>query len=126
MDITHPTAAVFSFAAAGLFANLPDPGSPAAMGWLIAVIAAIAVSANQILGAVLNVKKLKGNDPDIANTYTTKSEHGELVKQVDVLKTEVRGISRSLSTEFSAINRALGRIEGQLAHISKNTHPPGE
>jgi hypothetical protein len=98
-----------------LLANvLPDPSSASALGWLVLTAAGAALAANQLLGAVITVRKLRGNDPETDARYATKHEITNIATDVAALEGRIDQVNKTLSTELRDIHRALGRIEGAL------------
>jgi hypothetical protein len=108
---------------AALFLAQASPAAPtsgdinAAAVW-IGGLCAVAVIANQIMSAMINVRKLRGVDPDSdarhEARYASKTVVDELAKDVASVRTEVAVVSNTLSNELRAIHRSLGRIEGRL------------
>jgi len=87
--------------------------------WFIGGLVAVCVMANQVMGAIVTFRKLKGADPTADHRYASKAALGEVKIDLEGLRGEVRGISTTLQNELRAIHRALGRIEGRLG-----TEPP--
>lgn len=83
--------------------------------------AALSFLANQIMGAVLNFRKLKGADPLDDKRYASKAEHDALKGEVIGLKSEMSGLSRTITNEFSSLNRSIGVLEGMLKAMAKQT-----
>ncbi len=94
--------------------TLPDPNSSASIGWLLAALAGLALTVNQILGTLLNIRRLRGNDPAADERYATKDEHNALSDRVTLMQGEIRAQGSTLATELRAIHRSLGRIEGAM------------
>jgi hypothetical protein len=119
--------------------GLPAPDSPAAIGWLLAGLAALSVAMNQVTSGIVNIRKLKGIDPGSDDRYATKDEHQSTKDRIAAAETEMaskaehqatkdrlttveakqEALQLTLSNELSAIHRALGRIEG---HLSAQDH----
>jgi hypothetical protein len=96
-----------------LFAQaLPDPKSPASLGWLALGIAALFGTWNQIMGGLVNWRKLRGHDRDADDRYATKAEHALLSNQVAEVKGQVTALNTTVANELRSINRSLGRLEG--------------
>lgn len=106
--------AIFSGAFLLAQSELPDPKSSAVMGWLLAAVAGIALTGNQILGWILNIRKLRGNDPAADQRYATRTEHEGLQQQVNGIEVKLQQVSATLANELRSINRSLGRLEGAL------------
>jgi hypothetical protein len=98
-------------------AQTPPPLDAAAQGQafiFLGGLVAVAVMGNQVMGAIVTFRKLRGNDPQADGRYATKSELINVEKTVEGLRGEVRAQALTLSNELRAIHRALGRIEGRL------------
>lgn len=98
--------------------TLPDPSSPNSVGWLFVAIGGLALTCNQILGAVLSVKKLKGQDPSDGR-YASRDDHAGLSHRVTGLEAQMATLNMTVANELRAMNRSLGRLEG-----AAGTRPP--
>lgn len=91
---------------------LPDPKSPASVGWLAVGIAALFATFTQITGGLVNLRKLRGHDREADDRYATKAEHALLSNQVAEVKGQVTALNTTVANELRSINRSLGRLEG--------------
>lgn len=131
--MTAPFLAIFLFLivfsspvhAASESGGLPDPSSAGAIGWLILTVSALALSANQIMGGILNYKKINRGDMDASRSadarYASLNEVTDLRGRHDKLDSRVSYLERTTATELRAIHRALGRIEGELGTAPKSS-----
>lgn len=90
---------------------LPAPESSSAVGWLFVAIGGLALTCNQILGAVLSVKKLKGQDPTDGR-YASRDDHDSLTHRVSGVEIQMATLNNTVAVELRAMNRSLGRLEG--------------
>jgi hypothetical protein len=107
---------------AALFLAQASPAAPtsgdtnAAAVW-IGGLCAVAVIANQIMSAMINVRKLRGVDPDsdarADARFASKAAVDLLAKEVAVVRTETTFLANTLAQELRAIHRSLGRLEGR-------------
>ena len=67
---------------------------------------------NNIMGAMLNWRKLKGGDPEADDRYATKNDHLALASHVTRLEGQVMALNVTIANELRTINRSLGRLEG--------------
>lgn len=100
------------FAVLFFLAALPDPNSGESVGWIVLVVGGLALTGNNIMGAVLNWRKLRGGDPASDERYVSKGEHASLVGTVTRLEGQIAAQGVTIATELRAINRSLGRLEG--------------
>ncbi len=112
MAVVYAAACPFVFLVGQV--EMPDPKSAGAVGWLLLTLAALAVAINQGQGVVLNFRRLQRKDVEDRADLVSRGEHVALKDEVSHLRGEVSGLTKSLSTELSDINRVLGRIEGAL------------
>jgi hypothetical protein len=93
-------------------ASLPAHDSAAAIGWLVLSSAALCVA---LLAILKVIEQLRGRSPNADNlqSFATKSEHQSLVKRVDKFESDT-------TFQTYAIQRALGRIEGELKSLNKS------
>lgn len=103
-------------------ANPTDPDTQAQALVFIGGLTACAVIANQIMGALVTWKKLKGSDPVSDGRYTTKQEHQALRDEVVGIKSDFSALARTINQSFNDFQRSLGRLEGK---IDKNTSQSG-
>ena len=108
------TAAAITLAAYLATANPQIPEDQTQPLWVLGGLVGIAIMANQVMGAIITFRKLKGSDPTADIRYASKIEVDDVKKDVSVLRGEVKGISHTLQNELRAIHRALGRIEGAM------------
>lgn len=107
-------------------ANPPAPSAGdinAAAVW-IGGLCAVAVIANQIMSAMINVRKLRGVDPDsdarADARFASKATVDLLAKEVAAVRTETSFLANTLAAELRAIHRSLGRLEGKKSDSSKD------
>jgi hypothetical protein len=81
-------------------------------------ITACAIIANQVLGVMHGWRKLRGADPVEDMRYVSKPEHQALKDEVLALKTEFQGLARTITNEFSELNRSIGVLEGMLTSMN--------
>ena len=86
---------------------------------LIGLMALIVIG-NQVMNGLINFRKLKGADPVDEHRYASKAEHQALREEVITIKTEVSGLSRTLTNEFSSLNRSIGVLEGMLKKMKQD------
>lgn len=77
-------------------------------------LVAVAVIGNQLMGAVIAWRKLKGSDPTDDKRYATRSEHQALRNEVGELQMDVKVLIRSTNNTLGDIQRSLGRLEGKV------------
>lgn len=93
---------------------LPDKDQLGSAGIFILGLAACCVIGNQVMSAILNMRKLKGLDVSSDGRYAAKTDLADLAVDVAALRGEVVAVNNTLSNELRAIHRSLGRIEGRL------------
>lgn len=117
-----PCASTHSLSLLAQTAAATAPGNDAATlnqaAIFIAGLTACAVIANQILGALTGFRKLRGADPAEDLRYVTKPEHQALKDEVLSLKSEFQGLARTITHEFSELNRSIGVLEGMLTTMN--------
>jgi hypothetical protein len=96
----------------------PDPATLNQAMVFIGGLTACAVIANQVLGAMTGFRKLRGADPAEDLRYVTKPEHQALKDEVLSLKSEFQGLARTITHEFSELNRSIGVLEGMLTTMN--------
>lgn len=77
-------------------------------------LAVVCVVGNQVMGAWINFRKIKGTDPMAEARYALKEEHNNLARKVSSVEGKVDNLTLSLQSELRDINRSLGRLEGAL------------
>ena len=91
--------------------NLPDPSSAASTGWLFVAIGGLALTCNQILGALANFKKLKSPEP------VSKAE----TDRINLLEADMRGLElrmeRRIGEVMGSINTRLQSLETTISHL---------
>lgn len=102
-------AALFPLAQSSL-----DPATQSQAFVLLGGIAALSLIANQIMGAVINFRKLRGADPADDRRYASRAELDALHDEVTVFKSDFSALSRTINNSFSDLQRSIGRIEGKL------------
>lgn len=83
-------------------------------------LVALAVMANQVMGAVISWRKMKGADPAEDRRYATKQEHNLLRDEVIGLKSEMSGLQKTITNEFATLNRSIGVLEGMLKKMGND------
>ena len=96
----------------------PDSATLKQAAIFVGGLTACAVIANQILGAMQGFKKLRGADPAEDRRYVSRPEHEALKDVVISLKGEFQGLSRTITNEFSELNRSIGVLEGMLTAMN--------
>jgi uncharacterized OsmC-like protein len=94
---------------------LPDVDSPSSIGWLLLTLAGLAVALNQVLGAILTMRKLKGADASADSRYASTERVNHIETNVNEMRGEVKAIQVTLNNELCSIHRCLGRIEEHLS-----------
>ena len=110
-------------AALATFFLAQTPNDPATLNQamiFIGGLTAVAVIGNQVMGAMLNFRKLKGSDLTSDGRYASKAEHDALRDEVVGIKSEMAGLARTITSEFNGLHRAIGRLEGKI-----DTQPKG-
>jgi hypothetical protein len=100
--------------------NAADPATLNQAMIFIGGLTAVALIGNQLMGAIINFKKLKGVDPSDDRRYATKSEHEALTREVSTIKAEFSALTRSINHSFNDILRAVGRLEGKIDKKSQD------
>ena len=114
-------------------ATLPDPSSPAALGWLILVFAGALVVINQALAIHRHFRA----DPPAHATYATKADLAKLETDLDARLaglskasaesrekiytglTDIRDAIARLETQGSDQTRQLARLDVKLDHVAE-------
>ena len=90
---------------------LPPADSPAATGWLFVAIGGLALTVNQILGAMANFKKLR--QPEAQNPQD--SERLKALEE-DMKSLELR-MERRIGEVMGSINTRLQSLENTISHL---------
>lgn len=99
----------------------PDAASQAQAFYVLGGIVALAVMGNQIMGALISWRKLKGTDPQDDRRYASKAEHDALRDEVVGIKADFSNLSRTINIQFNDLQRSIGRLEGKI----DDKKPPG-
>lgn len=97
---------------------MPDANTQSQAFIFLGGLVAAAVMANQVFSAIVSFRKLKGVDPADDKRYATKDELETLRSEVGGIKNEVTSLSKTITNEFSSLNRSIGVLEGMLKLIS--------
>lgn len=98
-------------------ASLPDPHSPAAVGWVVIIIAGLVVMAK---GALDLLDRFK-TKPEPSATYLTKIEFGQSQGSIKEWHDEVRGGLEKLNTKIDKFSSDQYDARGKM-HKRINSH----
>jgi len=93
---------------------MPDAASQNQAFIFLGGLVALAVMANQLLGAVNSWRKFRGIDPGEDKRYATRQEHQALRDEVVGIKADVSALCRTINTQFNDLQRSIGRLEGKI------------
>ena len=125
------SALILAEVATATTSGLPDPNSAEAIGWLFVALSGLAVTANQILGAMKNLRSLR--EPAKPDSEV-EAKLGALRREIhDVelrmekrlgenlgeIKTRMQTLESTLTHVVADINFALGKMAA-----AANTHSP--
>lgn len=117
--------AIVSSVLLGESATAGDPASYQSAGWLLLGIAGLAAAINQVMGAVLNLRKLRAPSPEETETDAKFAKVAAEIKAVEQrleqrmgehlgsISTRLQTMESSLTRVVSDFNYAVGRIDGQ-------------
>ena len=113
--------------------GLPDPNSSAATGWLFVALGGLAITANQILGAMKNFRSLRepakpDGEVDAKLTALRREIHDvelrmekRLGENLGEIKTRLQTLEKTLTHVVADINFAIGQMSGAAEKNSSNS-----
>ena len=94
-----------------LLGQLSDPKSSEATGWIFVALGGLALTCNQVLGAMANFRTLKSPEPG-------NKQESERIKtlEADMRELELR-MERRIGEALGSINSRMGALETTISHL---------
>ena len=100
--------------------TVPDPASYMNVGFFILTLAAVAAAGNQIVGFFLKLRNLRTpmagevtNDRVKALEDEVSNIELRIERHMGSIETEIRGLTKTLTSIVSDFNYAVGRMDGR-------------
>lgn len=98
-----------------LLAQLPDPGSTQAIGWLFLALFGAVGGINQILRITDRFKE----HPPIHSTYATKEEHKDLAIRLDEELGRERGARKKIHEEIGSLQSGMSSLTTETENLTE-------